>query len=119
MDLIDENEYISRKHLISNESKGFVLVFDNGITVSINGFSKNGNRITEDILDEIAAAIVAIKMYMSSKSNGKDRNGYSTRNGNGKQGNNHLWYRSWLNEITKGYDINPYRRSVFFDQTLS
>ncbi|MEM0371635.1 MAG: hypothetical protein QXG46_04705 [Ignisphaera sp.] len=119
MDLIDENESVSRKHLISNKGNSFGLVFNNGITVSINGFSINGNKITEDILDEIAAAIVAIKMYISSKSNGKDRNGHSARNGNGKQGNNHLWYRSWLNEITKGYDINPYRRSIFFDQFLS
>lgn len=120
MSLETEGDVILQKY--SNDGKEKVLTLGNGVVVLINEPPANGQVMKEDVLEEIAAAIAAVKMYISSKSNANGSNGCNkgtNSNGNGKQNRIHLWYRSWLNEITKGYDINPYRRSLSFEQSLS
>lgn len=89
-----------------------VINLGSGIMVTINGV-KGEQRIDIDTFDEIAAAVTAIKMYISSK-NGKSKeknlgNGRKN-NGNNKDGKGILWFKSWLNELMRDFDLNSYRK---------
>lgn len=87
-----------------------------GIVVVLKNSNGDQNRLEAEVLDEIAAAITAIKIYVSTR-NGKKvaKESYTRRalghnnlNGNGK---NTAWFKAWLSEISRGFDFNPYRRS--------
>lgn len=96
-----------------SEGKSNTTVIISGLTVTVGGT----NKISGDILEEIAAAIAAVKMYISLK-NGKENNNGTKKlrgrmqNGGKKNGKNMLWFKSWLNEITKSFDSNPYRKET-------
>lgn len=97
---------------ISVEEKKIMINLGHGIAVMV----KNVRRAGVDLFDEIAAAIVAIKMYLKSKKNdgklklksknmlnslSKDKNGRSVP----------LWIKTWLKEVMNEFDFNPYRHT--------
>uniref|UniRef100_A0A7C2Z8S6 Uncharacterized protein n=1 Tax=Ignisphaera aggregans TaxID=334771 RepID=A0A7C2Z8S6_9CREN len=79
---------------------------DQGITVFVNGIRKKSG----EFLDEVAAAIVAIKMYIRSRK--KRRLCNQSKGGTQSNGKNLLWFKAWLGEISKEFDLNPYIHKV-------
>lgn len=99
-----------------NDGKSKTLNLGPGITVIVNDVRRAG----EDLFDEIAAAIVAIKMYLSSKKKSRKniKNEYRNTANRQKDGKASLWFKSWLGEAMKEFECNPYRHDYFRNKLL-
>jgi hypothetical protein len=100
---------------VKDEEK-IVLNLGRGISIIV----RNVRSLGADVLDDIAAAIVAIKMYLKSKystSKLKLRLGgsRSVNTDGGSNRNLSLWVKTWLKEAANEFDFNPYRRSKTLD----
>lgn len=98
-----------------DEGKSKTINLGSGITVIINDVRKVG----EDLLDEIAAAMVAIKMYLSSKKKIRKNLKYGSTGDKRKDGRVPLWFKSWLGEAMKEFECNPYRQDHLRNKFLS
>ncbi|MEM1644323.1 MAG: hypothetical protein QXL96_00395 [Ignisphaera sp.] len=106
---------VSSNMLAKDEGRSKTINLGSGITVIINDVRKVG----EDLLDEIAAAMVAIKMYLSSKKKNRKNLKYRSIGNRQKDRKISIWFKSWLGEAMKEFECNPYRQDHFKNQFLA
>jgi hypothetical protein len=116
---IDPRDLAHNDEIASGEKeKNIILNLGQGITVTV----KNVKNVSIDILDEIATAIVAIKMYLKSKKRisrpklrSRTRNISTNINGENNNKSSTLWIKTWLREVMNDFDFNPYRQAKTLD----